>query len=259
MHWIDSHVHLDFPQFDADRADVIARARKSGMVAAVVPGTEYATWPKLKSITTDNERLFPAYGLHPYFIERHTDAHLDALDSWLSSANPVAVGECGLDYYLPELDRERQRYFFQAQLELASQCDLPIIIHSRKAVDEIIGMIKSSGCRRGVFHSYSGSLQQAQQLMKLGFLMSFGGPVTWPRSRKLRQLIRDLPLDAIMLETDAPDQSPEGCQVKRNEPSYLTTVLSSVAKIKSLDTAQVAEATSRNAVELFGLPDDLLP
>lgn len=247
----DSHCHIDVADFDADRAAVMARARTAGVTRQVVPAIACASWPQLRAVCALHDGLFPAYGLHPMFLAEHREEHLDALVDWITRERPLAVGECGLDFFVPGLDADQQRHYFMRQLQIAREYDLPLIIHARRAVDEVIASIRRIGTLRGVVHSFSGSAQQAQQLWQLGFRIGLGGPLTYPRAQRLRRLVATMPLQQLLLETDAPDQPNCGHQGQRNEPARLLDVLRVVAQLRGESEAHIAEATSTNAERLF--------
>lgn len=250
---VDSHCHLDASEFDADRAQVLARARGAGVTAQVVPAIRLADFAALRDLCVANADLHPAYGLHPMFLADHAPAHLDALRDWLGRERAVAVGECGLDYFVEGLDENAQREYFAAQLRLAREFDLPVIIHARRAVDEVIATIKRFAPLRGVVHSYSGSAEQARQLWNLGFLIGLGGPVTYERAHRLRSLAATMPLECLLLETDAPDQPLATHRGERNEPARLAEVADAIAALRGVDAASVAQATTLNAKRLFRL------
>jgi len=250
---VDTHCHLDDGEFDRDRDEVIARAREAGVRRQIVPAIDAASWPKLREVCAQDEGLHPAYGLHPLLLDRHTDAHLDELRGWIERERPVAVGECGLDYFIEGLDPERQQHYFDGQLKIARDFDLPVIVHARRAVDAVIASIRRVGGLRGVVHSFSGSEEQARQLWKQGFLLGLGGPVTYDRANRLRRLAASMPLEFLLLETDAPDQPDSGIRGQRNEPARITRVLETIAELRGVDTDEVARATCVNAERLFAL------
>jgi TatD DNase family protein len=250
---IDTHCHFDDDSFDADRDACLARAREAGVEALVLPAISRAGWPKLKALATVHEGLYPAYGLHPMLLEAHDPDDLQALDTWIRQERPVAVGECGLDFFAPGLDPAAQWDYFTGQLALASRYDLPVIIHARRAVDQITKALRRFAGVRGVVHSFSGSEQQARQLIGLGFMLGLGGPVTYPRAQRLRRLAADLPLDAIVLETDAPDQPGAAHRGQRNEPAFLPEVAIHIAALRGMAPEDVARATTDNARRLFSL------
>ncbi|TYT23642.1 TatD family deoxyribonuclease [Luteimonas viscosa] len=251
---IDSHCHLDAAEFDLDRNEVVARAREAGVRAQVVPAVQADAWPKLRDVCGGSPGLYPAYGLHPMYLEAHRSVHLQDLRGWIERERPVAVGECGLDYFVDGLDREAQQAYFEGQLRLAREFDLPVIVHARRAVDAVIASLRRIGGLRGVVHSWSGSEEQARQLWRLDFLLGIGGPVTFDRARRLRRLVADMPLQHLLLETDAPDQPDAGIRGQRNEPGRLATVLQAVAALRDADPDEIARTTSANAAHLFGLP-----
>lgn len=250
---IDSHCHLDAPEFDPDRAEVVARARAAGVGAQVVPAIAADGWPKLREVCAAAPGLHPAYGLHPMFLDAHRPEHLPRLAEWLQRERPCAVGECGLDYYVEGLDREAQAFYFDGQLRLAREFDLPVIVHARHAVDAVVAAIRRVGGLRGVVHSYSGSEEQAQQLWKLGFLLGLGGPVTYERAQRLRRIVAAMPLEFLLLETDAPDQPDAEIRGQRNEPARLVGICDTIARLRGVSADEVARATSDNARRLFGL------
>lgn len=253
---VDSHCHLDAAGFDADRAEVVRRAREAGILRQVVPATHADAWPGLRDACARHDGLFPAYGLHPMFMDRHREGDLDALARWVQAERPVAIGECGLDFFIPDPDRARQQSIFEAQLRLARDMDLPLVVHARKALDLVGSAIRriGQGRLRGVVHSFSGSRQQAGQLWDMGFLLGIGGPVTYSRARRLRSLVAGMPLEFLLLETDAPDQPDAGIRGQRNEPARLVAVLEAIAGLRDEDPSVIAAATSANAERLFGLP-----
>lgn len=250
---VDSHSHLDVDEFDVDRADVVARARAAGVTRQIVPAIEASTWPVLRDVCTSFDGLFPAYGLHPMYLDRHVDAHVDELRGWIERERPVAIGECGLDYFVESLDRDRQRTLFDAHLRLARDFDLPLIVHARHAVDDVIAAVRRIGGLRGVVHSFSGSRQQAEMLWANGFMIGLGGPVTYERANRLRTLAATMPIDHLLLETDSPDQPGAACRGQRNEPARLADVLAVIASLRRQSESEVAAATTANAERLFRL------
>lgn len=251
---VDTHCHLDDGEFDRDRREVIARAREAGVTRQVIPAVDAASWPKLREVCAADDGLHAAYGLHPMLLDVHRDEHLPQLREWIERERPVAVGECGLDYFVEGLDADRQQHFFEGQLEIAREFDLPVIVHARRAVDAVIATIRRIGGLRGVVHSFSGSQEQAKLLWKNGFLLGLGGPVTYDRANRLRQLAATMPIDYLLLETDAPDQPDAHIRGQRNEPSRLPSVLETIATLRGEDVDAIARATSENAERLFALP-----
>ncbi|MFT3806237.1 TatD family hydrolase [Arenimonas sp.] len=248
----DSHCHLDAEEFDGDRADVIARARAAGVTRQLLPAVEFATWPKLRDICRIEPGLSPAYGLHPMYLSRHLPSHLEALPEWIERERPCAVGEFGLDFFVDGLDAETQRLYFLRQLEIAREFDLPVVLHARRAVEEVIASLRRIGGLRGVVHSYSGSEEQARQLFGLGFSIGIGGPLTYDRAQRLHRIVASMPLEFLLLETDSPDQPGSAQRGQRNEPAHLAEVLAKAAQLRGASEESVAEATALNAERLFG-------
>lgn len=253
MRLVDTHSHLDAAEFDADREAVIARARAAGVTRQIVPAVTFDGWPALKAMCEAHPGLYPGYGLHPTFLRFHEASQLDALREWIARERPTHVGECGLDHYVEGLDLEFQRLLFLEQLRIAKHFDLPVVVHALRAVDEVTAMLRRVGGLRGVVHSFGGSPEQAQQLFKLGFHLGIGGPVTYERAKRLRGIVASMPLDYLLLETDAPDQPLQMDRGKRNEPARLVDVALVVAQLRGVPVEDVAEATTRNACGLFGL------
>jgi len=251
---IDSHSHIDVDAFDADRGVVLARARAAGVTRQIVPAVTCATFGALRDLCAREAGLLPAYGLHPTFLAAHRAEHLVELTHWLERERPVAVGECGLDYFVDGLDRALQQTYLERQLELAREFDLPVILHGRRAFDALATTLRRSGNRSGVVHSFGGSLQQAEVFWKLGFCIGIGGPITYPRAHRLRSIVAEMPLEFLLLETDAPDQPLCGHQGRRNEPERLRDVCATVAALRGVDPDTIAAATTANAVRLFRLP-----
>ncbi len=253
MRLYDSHSHLDAPEFNADRAAVVARAEAAGVTQQLLPAVAFRTWPALKATCALQPGLKAAYGLHPMYLPEHRAEHLAALPDWIEREKPAAVGECGLDFFVEGLDPEAQRVYFARQLEIARQFDLPVVLHARRAVDEVIAAIRRVGGLRGVVHSWSGSEVQAEQLYRLGFLLGIGGPVTFARAQRLRRTVANMPIEHLLLETDSPDQPDAARRGQRNEPAFLVDVLREVAKLRRMDESALAEATRHNAEALFGV------
>ena len=256
MRLVDSHSHFDAAEFHADRAAAHARAVAAGVARQIVPAVDAAGWPKLKQVCADFPGLFPAYGLHPMYLPSHRPEHLHGLREWIEREKPVAVGECGLDFFVEGLDAKAQAFYFDGQLQLAREFDLPVIVHARRALDAAIAAIRKVGGVRGVVHSFSGSAEQAAQLHKLGFLLGIGGPVTYERANRLRGTVATMPLEQLLLETDAPDQPGASHRGERNEPACLPEVLDVIAGLRGISRDELAAATTANA-ELLFRPDPL--
>lgn len=253
MELIDSHCHFDAPEFEPDRAAAWQRARTAGVVAQIVPAIDASGWQHLKAVCNQYPGLFPAYGLHPMALAAHRPEHLDLLRDWIARERPVAIGECGLDFFVEGLDAQAQQQYFEAQLRLAREFDLPVIVHARRAVDAVIATLRRIGGLRGVVHSFSGSREQAARLHQLGFLVGIGGPVTYPRAQRLRGVVAALPDTQLVLETDSPDQPGAAHRGQRNEPAHLLDVLTTVAELRNTTPEALAAVTTANARRLFNL------
>jgi TatD DNase family protein len=253
MHLIDTHCHLDVEEFDADRDQVLAAARAVGLVGIVIPAIHAAGWRRLLDLCASAPDLYPALGLHPIYLTQHRPGHIADLEQALADSRPLAVGEIGLDFYQEGLDLARQQALFEAQLALARDAGLPVLLHVRKAHDQVLTTLKRLRVRGGIAHAFNGSLQQAGKYLDLGFRLGFGGMLTFERSLRLRPLARALPIEAIVLETDAPDLTVAAHRGSRNSPAYLPDVLAALAEVRDADPVELAAQTTRNAREVLGL------
>ena len=251
MELFDTHCHIDFDDFDHDRDDVINNASKQGVKSLLIPSVSQRSWLKTITICKHYSCCQLALGLHPVFIEQHQPQHLIELDLLIDQHKPVAVGEIGLDYFRKDLDKSKQSLFFAKQLVIAKQHDLPVIIHNRKAHDDCLSMLKEHKINGGIIHAFNGSIQQAEHYIELGFLLGFGGMLTFERSRKLQELAKKIPLSSIVLETDAPDMTVKQFKGQRNSPAYIPYVLQALSNIKSRPLNEIATITTGNAKKLL--------
>ncbi|GAC1032106.1 TatD family hydrolase [Pseudomonas sp. No.21] len=254
---IDTHTHLDFPEFDADRAEVLDRARALGVKRQVLMGVTRGNWQRIWELATTQDDLYAAFGLHPIYLGEHQPAHLDELRTMLlaHAGHPklCAVGEIGLDYYLEDLDRDAQQALFEAQLAIAADAQLPVLLHVRRSHAAVIATLKRFRLQRaGIVHAFAGSVEEAREYLKLGFRLGLGGAPTWPQANRLRKVVPQLPLEAIVLETDAPDMAPSMHPQQRNSPEYLPDICANLADLLGIPPDALAAASSRNACELFG-------
>lgn len=249
---VDSHCHFDDRRFDGDRNRAWVRARTGGVSVQVLPGVTAPDWPRIEALSRGFAGLYPSYGIHPRWMPEDVDRAVRELEQWLAERPAVALGECGLDGAVLEPSRALQRRGFLAQLELARARDLPVIIHAHGAMEEVVQTIRRLRDVRGVVHSFSGSRQQAEQLVEAGLCLGLGGPLTYPRAARLRRIAAALPLDALVLETDSPFQPVCGEQGRRNEPSRLPRVAQALAEVRQQPLSEIAAATSRTAGRLFG-------
>jgi TatD DNase family protein len=261
--WIDTHCHLDAPEFDPDRAAVIARAAAAGVVRIVLPAVEVANFAQVHELAHAHGHAY-ALGIHPLYVDRAADADLDTLRRTLAAQREdpllVAVGEIGLDHFVPGLDRARQEWFYVEQLKLAREFELPVILHVRRSADSLLKQLRLVRIAGGIAHAFNGSEQQALAFVELGFKLGFGGAMTFERALQIRRLAQTLPLEAIVLETDAPDIPPQwlyrtaeqraagvGSATGRNEPGELPRIAATLAELRAISPAELATATTANA------------
>ncbi|QXI33090.1 TatD family hydrolase [Pseudomonas promysalinigenes] len=256
MRLIDTHTHLDFPDFDADRSQLLANAAARGVQRMVVLGVYQANFQRVWDLACAEGGVYAALGLHPVYLDQHRPEHLQQLREWLTrlQGDPrlCAVGEFGLDYYLEGLDKQRQQALFEAQLQLACDFALPALLHVRRSHAQVIATLKRyKPSRGGVIHAFAGSYEEAREYIKLGFCLGLGGAATWPQALRLRKTVARLPLDSIVLETDSPDMAPAMFAGQRNSPEHLPEIAQALAELIGIAPEALAEASSRNAYELF--------
>jgi len=254
MELFDTHCHLDVAAFDTDRLQVLQRAREQGVKNMLIPAIDADHWDGLLKLCESQPGLYPALGLHPVFLESHRAEHVARLEQYVDVQRPVAIGEIGLDYFVRELDRDAQRQLFEAQLAVARDAQLPVVLHVRKAHDEVLSCLKKTPVPGGTVHAFNGSEQQARHYIDMGFKLGFGGTLTWDRSRKIRELAHVLPIDSIVLETDAPDMAVAQHAGERNSPEYLVHCLQALAEVRDTAPEDIAAQTTANARTVFGLP-----
>ncbi|MEZ3500696.1 TatD family hydrolase [Pantoea sp. KPR_PJ] len=258
MRFIDTHCHFDFPPFVGDEENSIARAADAGVERIIVPAVDASRFEGITALAAHYSGLYAALGLHPVAIERHEDAHLAQLESWLKRkpTRLVAIGEIGLDLYRENPAFARQEALLDAQLQLAKQYDLPVILHSRRTHDKLASQLRRHDLpRRGVVHGFAGSLQQAQAFIKLGYAIGVGGTMTYARASKTRNTLAQLPLESLLLETDAPDMPLYGFQGEPNRPERARLVWQALCELRPEAPQVIAEALWRNAQTLFALPE----
>jgi TatD DNase family protein len=253
----DSHCHLDFNTFDDDRGGVIAAAQRAGLVAIVNPGTSVETSRAAMTLAETYPMVYAAVGVHPHDASTFTRSTRAELRQLASHPKVVAIGEIGLDYYRNYSPRDAQRRAFAAQLELAGELALPVIIHNRDAAQDTMSMLHDwvhGGIgRRGVLHSYSAGLEWLQQTLELDFYIGISGPVTFAKATALQRVVQQAPLERLLVETDAPFLTPEPYRGRRNEPAYVRYVASKVAALKEMPLEKVVEQTTRNLVQLANI------
>lgn len=254
MELFDTHCHLDVAAFDEDRIQVLQRARGLGVRHILVPAIDADHWDGLLKLCASQPGLHPALGLHPVFLKNHRHEHINRLEEYIAAQRPVAIGEIGLDYFLRDTDRDLQQRLFETQLSIARDAQLPVVLHVRKAHDEVLSCLRKIPVPGGTVHAFNGSEQQARHYIDTGFKLGFGGTLTWERSRKIRQLARVLPMDSIVLETDAPDMVVAQHAGERNSPEYLVHCLQALSEIRDVAVEDIAAQTTCNARAVFALP-----
>jgi len=252
---IDTHCHLDASEFDADRDAVIASAQGAGIGRLVIPAVEVGNFESVARLARRIPGAAYTLGIHPPYVERAAFEDLErlrhALDSAMGDPQFVGVGEIGLDHFVPGLDRARQLQFFDAQLRLAREYKLPVILHVRRAQDVILGRLRRLSVIGGIAHAFNGSLQQAQAYAALGFALGMGGAMTDPRALRIRTIARQMPLDDLVLETDAPDIAPIWRRGERNSPTELARICDCLAELRQLGASQVRATTTCTALRVL--------
>ena len=261
---IDTHCHLDAHEFDTDREAVIARALGAGVRGIVIPAVEVANFQVVQTLAHRLPGGAYALGIHPMYVPQAVDSDLDVLDSWLARCidDPrlVAVGEIGLDFFVPALCepamQARQQLFYEAQLDLALKYGLPVLLHVRRSQDQLLRALRRRSPVGGIAHAFNGSFQQAQQFIGLGFALGMGGAMTFSRALQIRRLATRLPLDDLVLETDAPDIAPAWLgqprgRPARNEPAEVAGIAATLARLRQLPLGQVIEQTAQTAYRVL--------
>ena len=268
MRWIDTHCHLDASEFDADRDAQRALARAGGVELCVLPAVSVSNLETVRELAHRHGDVY-ALGIHPLYTPQAAEQDLRTLAARLQALRDdprlVAVGEIGLDGFVPGLDMARQQAFYRAQLKLAQRAELPVILHVRRSADALLKGLRDIPVRGGIAHAFNGSVQQAEAFIERGFCLGFGGALTYERALQLRRLATHLPLSSLVLETDAPDIPPhwlyataamraQGQPQGRNSPTQLPRIASVLAELRGLSLEALAQATSENARRALGLP-----
>ena len=254
---VDTHAHLDFEDYDNDRQQVVDRAREAGVLGIITLGIEPPDWQRNIEISGQFDGMYAALGVHPNSADQATSQALAQLEQLCRPEGPrrvVALGETGLDYYRHYVSPDQQRNSFRAHLDLARQLDLPVIIHNREADEDILQILQRDGKgTRGVMHSFSGDEQYAIECMRLGYMISLSGPVTFKKATDKHRIAASVPLDMLLVETDCPFLTPEPFRGRRNEPAYVAYTARAVADIRGITFEELAAQTTLNAIKLFGL------
>ncbi|MFM9913453.1 MAG: TatD family hydrolase [Methylophilaceae bacterium] len=245
---VDTHCHLDAVEFDADRDAVAAAAKAAGVAGIVIPTVEKANFRTVLQLCERHPHCAPALGIHPLYINHSQPEDLVTLREFLDNDTVVAVGEIGLDYFVEGQDLARQEWFFVEQLKLAQEFNLPVILHVRRAVDSVLKNLRKFRVVGGIAHAFNGSRQQADEFIKLGFKLGFGGAMTFERALKIRELATTLPLESMVLETDAPDIAPAWLNKQRNSPTELPKIAEVLAQLRKEKLSTIFEVTTVSAL-----------
>ena len=248
---IDTHCHLDASEFDGDREAVLQRARDNGVRGIVVPAIGAINFEVVGALCRSHHDCHAAYGIHPMYVDHAEPEDLDVLRECLRQGDAIAVGEIGLDRFVLERDDAKQEYFYSEQLKIARDMGFPVLLHVRRAVDQVLKHLRRIEVKGGIAHAFNGSRQQADEFIKLGFKLGFGGAMTWQRALHLRELAAALPLESIVLETDAPDIPPQWVGKGRNEPSHLKGIAAEFAALRDLSVEEVVRISTRNALDVL--------
>ncbi|MFH1638881.1 MAG: TatD family hydrolase [Chloroflexota bacterium] len=260
---IDTHAHLDMHQFDEDRTGVIRRALEAGVITMVNPAVDLKSAEKIIRLSESEPHIFPAAGFHPHEVSNVSEADIKILAGIVKQDGVVAIGETGLDYYRNKSPRETQLHVLKAELELAADTKLPIIIHCREAERDMLALLGNwianspypDGVARGVIHCFSGNGNILKQYLEMGFYVSLGGYLTYPTSVRHFDMIKNIPVDRLLLETDCPYLPPQPYRGQRNEPAYLVMTAALLAKVRGTTAGVLARQTTENARRLFHLPE----
>lgn len=253
MHFIDSHCHIDFEAFDSDRSSLLDHCLQLGIKQIIIPAVTRSRWQKLNTLCQQSAMLFPTLGLHPLFLDDHRAEDLVELEKLIPTVKPVAIGEIGLDFYIANPDKPQQISLLEQQLELAKQFTLPVILHVRKAHDQVYALLRRHDIHHGVVHAFSGSLQQAENYIKQGLMLGAGGMLSYQKAKRIKSVYRHVPLENLILETDAPDMPLQGYREQRNSPEFIPSIANFLADLRSDTVENIAQHTTKNARYLFNI------
>ncbi|MBV7299002.1 TatD family hydrolase [Enterovibrio paralichthyis] len=252
---IDTHCHFDFPPFDQSPEDWLSPSHDAGVHHLIVPAVSRQNWQRVDDLSQRFSSIYFAAGLHPVWLSEHQNEDIAKLDAWLATSPKgcVAIGECGLDFAIENPQQERQLHLLREQLALAVKYKLPVILHCRKAHNELLQVLNDFPAVRGVLHAFSGSEQMGLNYIKRGFMLGIGGTITYPRANKTRNAVSALPLAAMVLETDAPDMPVSGFQGQPNSPEKLPLIAKALSELKGVTVEEIIHSTSQNAANCFAL------
>ncbi|MDX8385115.1 MAG: TatD family hydrolase [Gallionella sp.] len=257
--FIDSHCHLDASEFNGTQSELVLAAKQAGVNCIVVPSVAHSNFDIVKQMCEQHSGCAPAYGIHPMYTDTAHPDDLIPLRDYLALPDTIAVGEIGLDFFINHYDRACQEHFFVAQLKLAVEFDLPVLLHIRRAQDTILKHLRQHKVRGGIAHAFNGSRQQADEFIKLGFKLGFGGAMTYSRATRLRELAATLPLESIVLETDAPDIPPNFLERGQpNKPEYVPRIAQTLVELRGMEIEEIAHATTQNVLSVLPKLGNLL-
>ncbi|MCA1322057.1 TatD family hydrolase [Bacillus tianshenii] len=251
----DTHVHLNADQYEEDLQEVIDRARNEEVMNMVVVGFDRKTIQKAMELVEEYDFIYAAVGWHPVDAIDMTEEDLLWIEELASHEKVVAIGEMGLDYHWDKSPKDIQKEVFRKQIQLAKRVKLPIVIHNRDATADVVQILKEEDAKEvgGIMHCFTGSLEVAKECMEMNFYISFGGPVTFKNAKKPKEVVKEIPLDMLLIETDCPYLTPHPYRGKRNEPGYVRFVAEEIAALRGMSVEEVAEKTTANAKKLFGI------
>lgn len=253
----DTHCHLDAAEFGNDQEALVLSAQSAGVTRIIAPSVDRESFAAVHRLCSTLPGCFPAYGIHPMYTNAAMPEDLGILREYLKDHKPIAVGEIGLDFFIENYDQQKQEYYFTEQLKLACEFDLPVLLHIRHAQDTVLKHLRRIRVKGGIAHAFNGSAHQAEEFIKLGFKLGFGGAATYTRATRLHSLFRDLPLASIVLETDAPDMPPAFLQRPQpNKPEYLPRIAEILARLRQISPEALARATSENAWAVLDKPSE---
>lgn len=250
--FIDTHCHLDAPEFGDRQRELVQAAHRAGVERLILPSVTRNTFDAVRALCAQFPPCIPAYGIHPMYVNGAQPDDLDALRNYLGDPGVAAVGEIGLDFFVDGYDQQRQEFYFVEQLKIAREFDLPVLLHVRRAQDTVLKHLRQRQVRGGIAHAFNGSRQQAEEFIRLGFKLGFGGAMTYPRATRLRELATTVPIGSIVLETDAPDIPPDFlARGEPNKPEYLPRIAQTLADLRGMALEEVARITSENALSVL--------
>lgn len=252
MHIVDTHCHLDASEFGERQVEIVAEAMACGVRTIIIPAVSYSNFSAVNTLCRHHANCLAAYGIHPLLVDQAEEKDLLRLCQTLAQERAVAVGEIGLDFFVEHYDRERQEYFFAEQLKLAREFDLPVLLHVRRAQDTVLKHLRRIKVQGGIAHAFNGSRQQAEEFIKLGFKLGFGGAMTHARALRIRELAATLPMESIVLETDGPDIPPDFLlRGTPNRPANLRRIAETLAELRGMSLEEVADVTTANAASVL--------